>query len=78
MASAKTAELKKLLVKRGWKKKTLIIDGPSIDVNFARAAANIGTLDILPCQGANVYDILRHENLVITTAGVDALRERLS
>ena len=78
METGKTAELKKMLVKQGWKKRTLILDGSSIDANFARAAANIGNVDILPCQGANVYDILRHENLVITKAGVEALLERLS
>ncbi len=78
LESGKTAELKKMLVKQGWKKRTLIIDGASIDANFARAAANIGTLDILPCQGANVYDILCHDSLVLTTAGVEALQARLS
>jgi ribosomal protein L4 len=36
-----------------------VIDGASVNENFARAAANIQDLDVLPSMGANVYDILR-------------------
>ncbi|MEM8788567.1 MAG: 50S ribosomal protein L4 [Pseudomonadota bacterium] len=60
----------------GWKK-ALVIDGPEVDANFARAAQNIEGIDVLPSQGANVYDILRRETLVLTKAGVAALEERL-
>jgi large subunit ribosomal protein L4 len=45
-------------------------------VNFARAARNIAQLDVLPQQGANVYDILRRDTLVLTKAAVEALTER--
>ncbi len=61
----------------GWRK-ALLIDGAAIDSNFARAAQNIVGLDVLPSQGANVYDILRHETVVLTTAGVEGLTERLT
>ncbi len=73
----KTKALAETVKKMGWRK-TLLIDGAEIDTNFALAAANIVGLDILPSQGANVYDILRHETLVLTTAGVEKLVERLT
>ena len=41
------------------------------------AARNIETIDVLPSMGANVYDILRRDQLVITKAGVEALEARL-
>ncbi|MFN3233761.1 MAG: 50S ribosomal protein L4 [Alphaproteobacteria bacterium] len=55
----------------------LIIDGDAVNENFARAAANIPNIDVLPSQGANVYDILRRDTLVLTKAAVDQLQERL-
>ncbi len=45
--------------------------------SFARAARNIIGVDVLPSQGANVYDILRRETLVLTKAAVEKLEERL-
>jgi large subunit ribosomal protein L4 len=48
-----------------------------VNENFARAAANIQDLDVLPSMGANVYDILRRDTLVLTKAGVEALEARL-
>jgi large subunit ribosomal protein L4 len=54
-----------------------VIDGPEADVNFARAARNIPGIDVLPQQGANVYDILRRDVLVLTRAAVEQLEERL-
>jgi large subunit ribosomal protein L4 len=55
----------------------LFIDGANLDVNFARAARNIPNVDVLPEQGANVYDILRRDVLVLTTNAVEQLQERL-
>ena len=55
----------------------LIIDGPEVDQLFARAARNLKGVDVLPQQGANVYDILRHSNLVLTTDAVKHLEARL-
>ena len=73
---AKTAALAKQVKELGWKR-VLIIDGPEIAENFSRAAANIDGVDVLPSQGANVYDILKRETLVLTRAGVEALEARL-
>lgn len=72
----KTGELSKRLKKLGWNS-TLVIDGPEVDANFARAAANIAGLNVLPSQGANVYDILRSDTLVLTKDAVERLVERL-
>ena len=55
----------------------LVIDGAEVDANFARAAANLAGVDVLPSMGANVYDILKRDTLVITRAGVEALEARL-
>ena len=60
----------------GWQS-ALIIDGTQIDANFQRAADNLPNIDVLPSQGANVYDILRRDVLVLTKAAVGALEERL-
>jgi large subunit ribosomal protein L4 len=57
--------------------KVLVIDGAAVDANFARAAQNLPTVDVLPSQGANVYDILRRDKLVLTRAAVEALEARL-
>jgi large subunit ribosomal protein L4 len=54
----------------------LVIDGASVEPNFALAARNIPSVDVLPVQGINVYDILRRDTLVLTKAAVDALTER--
>ena len=55
----------------------VIVDGKDVDVNFARATSNIPKIDVLPSQGANVYDILRRETLVLTKEAVKDLTERL-
>ena len=55
----------------------LSVDGNEIDVNFARATANLPRIDLLPAQGANVYDILRRDVLVLTKQAVNDLTEKL-
>ena len=75
-ADGKTAALAKQVAKLGWKR-ALVIDGASVNEGFAQAARNIEGLDILPTMGANVYDILKRDTLVITKAGVEALEARL-
>jgi large subunit ribosomal protein L4 len=73
---AKTKALAARFQKFGWES-ALIIDGAELDENFARASRNIPKIDVLPSQGANVYDILRRDTLVLTRAAVEALQERL-
>lgn len=76
MKEPKTSALVKSLKKLGLTS-ALVIDGDAVDTNFARAAANIPGIDVLPSIGANVYDILRRDTLVLTKAGVEALEARL-
>ena len=72
----KTSALAKQFEALGWTS-VLIIDGATLDENFARAARNLPGIDVLPQQGANVYDILRRDTLVLTRDAVQALEARL-
>lgn len=55
----------------------LFIDGANLDPNFTKAARNLPGIDVLPEHGANVYDIMRREILVLTTNAIEQLQERL-
>ena len=72
----KTGELAKKIKALGWTS-ALIIDG-AVDGGFLKACRNIYRLDVLPTVGANVYDILNHDVLAITTAGLEALKARIN
>ena len=61
----------------GWKK-VLFVGGETLDNNFMLALKNIINSDALPSQGANVYDILKHDTLVLTKDAVENLTKRLS
>ena len=74
--SPKTQDFAKHLLALGWGK-ALIIDGTDVNDNLAKAVRNIIGLDVLPSVGANVYDILRRDTLVLTKDAVDQLTERL-
>jgi len=74
--TAKTSALAKQVEKLGWHS-ALIIDGAEVDKNFSLAARNIKGIDVLPQQGANVYDILRRDTLVLTKGAIEKLVERL-
>ncbi|MGB1266200.1 MAG: 50S ribosomal protein L4 [Nereida ignava] len=76
LESGKTKDLKAAMSKLGLGK-ALFIDGAEVDAGFARAARMIDGVDVLPSAGANVYDILRRDQLVLTKAAVAALEERL-
>jgi 50S ribosomal protein L4 len=75
IAEPKTKLLLETLAKLGWST-TLIIGGETLQDNFVLAARNIPNLDVLPVQGINVYDIIRREKLVLTTAALDAIKTR--
>ena len=74
--SPKTSELAATLNKLGLAN-ALIVSGAEVDANFALAARNVPNIDVLPTQGANVYDILRRDTLVLTKAAVEGLEARL-
>jgi large subunit ribosomal protein L4 len=77
-ADAKTKALVGQLANSGWGKKVLVIDGEAVDAGFARAAGNIVGINVLPAAGANVYDILKHDTLVLTRAAVEKLEARFN
>jgi large subunit ribosomal protein L4 len=75
--AARTAALRGAFGKLEWAN-ALIVDGASLDANFALAARNIPQIDVLPIQGINVADILRRHKLVLTRAAVEALEARFA
>jgi large subunit ribosomal protein L4 len=76
IGEAKTKALRPRLAALGWDS-VLIIDGSVVEENFARATRNLPRVDVLPQQGANVYDILRRDTLVLTREAVRHLEARL-
>jgi len=76
LTEAKTKVLRARLATLGWDS-VLIIDGTVVDEGLARAARNLPRVDVLPQQGANVYDILRRDMLVLTREAVRHLETRL-
>jgi large subunit ribosomal protein L4 len=72
----KTKNLAQRFEKLGWHS-VLIIDGPQLDESFAKAARNLPDVDVLPLAGANVYDIMRRDTLVLTREAVQGLEARL-
>jgi large subunit ribosomal protein L4 len=75
-ADAKTSAVAAKVKALGWKS-VLVVDAAA-DENFARCVRNLPKVQVLPTMGANVYDILNHEVLAVTRAGVEALKERLA
>ncbi|GGB41052.1 50S ribosomal protein L4 [Tistrella bauzanensis] len=74
---AKTKALVARLEKAGLCHSTLFIGGTEVDQGFRLAARNLIGIDVLPSQGANVYDILRRDTLVLSRAAVESLEARL-
>ena len=77
LKTAKTADLRKQLAKLGVTN-GLVVTGATVEENFAKAASNIPNLDVIPSAGANVYDILKRHQLVLTKEAVADLEARLS
>lgn len=78
LADAKTKALAAAFGKNGWNGKVLVIDGDGINDNFRLAAGNLMNVNVLPAVGANVYDILNHDTLVLTKAAVEKLEARFN
>ena len=78
VSEAKTKALKDQLAKLGLGKTALVIDGDALNVGFAKASSNLREINLLPAVGANVYDILKHETLVLTRAAVEKLEARFN
>ena len=78
LKDAKTRALKGTFDKAGWNGKVLVIDGDAVDAGFKLAAGNLPGINVLPAAGANVYDILKHDTLVLTKAAVEKLEARFN
>jgi large subunit ribosomal protein L4 len=78
VAENKTKALIADWAKLGTGKTALVIDGYMVDTSFALAAGNLHTINVMPAAGANVYDILKHDTLVLTRAAVDMLEARFN
>jgi large subunit ribosomal protein L4 len=74
----KTKTLQAQLGKLGFGKTALVIDGDALNVSFAHASSNLQGVNLIPAIGANVYDIMRHETLVLTRAAVEKLEARFN
>ncbi len=74
----KTKALQAQLGKLGFGKTALVIDGDALNVSFAHASSNLQGVNLMPAIGANVYDIMRHETLVLTRAAVEKLEARFN
>jgi large subunit ribosomal protein L4 len=75
---AKTKALSQQLASANWGRKVLVIDGEAVNEAFARAAGNLMNVNVMPAVGANVYDILKHDTLVLTRAAVEKLEARFN
>lgn len=78
LADAKTKALAATFGKNGWSGKVLVIDGEQVTDSFRLAAGNLPGVNVLPAVGANVYDILKHDTLVLTRAAVEKLEARFN
>lgn len=78
VTEAKTKAVREQLAKLSLGKTALVIDGDALNVGFAQASSNLRQIDLLPAVGANVYDILKHETLVLTRAAVEKLEARFN
>ena len=74
----KTKTLALLLSKLGFGNKALVIDGDALNVSFANASGNLRGINLMPAVGANVYDILNHDTLVLTRAAIEKLEARFN
>ena len=78
LKDGKTRELREKLDGLGFGKTALVMDGDALNVGFARASSNLNSVNLMPAVGANVYDIMRHETLVLTRAAVEKLEARFN
>jgi large subunit ribosomal protein L4 len=56
-------------------KKSLVVDAPTND-KLVKSVRNLAATQFLPPEGVNVYDILRHDHLVVTKDAAKALEAR--
>ena len=74
----KTKLLAEIFGKAGYAGKVLVIDGEGVNETFKLAASNIPNVNVMPAMGANVYDILKHDTLILTKDAVAKLEARFN
>ncbi|MCR2833539.1 50S ribosomal protein L4 [Parerythrobacter lacustris] len=78
LTDAKTKALAATFGKNGWSGKVLFIDGDAVNEGFKKASSNLPGINVMPATGANVYDILKHDTLVLTKDAVEKLEARFN
>ena len=78
LPEGKTKTLTEKLGSMGFGKTALVIDGDALNVSFANASSNLGGINLMPAVGANVYDIIKADTLVLTRAAVEKLEARFN
>lgn len=78
LKDAKTKAVAEAIGKNGWNGKVLVIDGEAVNEGFKKATGNLKGVNVLPAIGANVYDILKHDTLVLTKDAVEKLEARFN
>lgn len=78
LKDAKTKALAATFGKNGWSGKVLFIDGDAVNEGFKKASSNLPGINVMPATGANVYDILKHDTLVLTKDAVEKLEARFN
>ena len=78
LSDAETKALKAQFDSNGWNGKVLFVDGDTVNDGFKKAARNLPGINVLPAMGANVYDILKHDTLVLTKDAVAKLEGRFN
>ncbi len=78
LKDAKTKAVAEVFGKNGWNGKVLVIDGDTVADGFRLATGNLANVNVMPAAGANVYDILKHDTLVLTKAAIEKLEARFN
>jgi len=55
----------------------LIVSDKVSEKNFARSARNIKNIKVISDEGANIYDMLKYTNVIITSSSIKKIETRL-
>ena len=72
----KTKEFNKFLINNNLSNALIVSDKDS-EKNFSRSARNIKNIKIINDEGANIYDMLKFTNVIITSSSMKKIETRL-
>ena len=72
----KTKEFNKFLEKNNLANVLIISDSESLK-NINRSARNIKNIKVIKQEGANIYDLFKYNNVIMTSSSVKKLEERI-